>query len=257
MADYFDANFDPAKVKDELVEWIRDFFEENGKGCTAVVAVSGGKDSSVVSALCVEALGRDRVFGVLLPNGEQADIDASKLLVSHLGIDHVIVNIQDAYNGIINEMKANGIEPSQQTIINLPARLRMASVYAVAQSKNGRVANTCNLSEDWVGYATRYGDGAGDFSPLSHLTVQEVRAIGVELGLPNELVFKVPIDGLTPLTDEERLGFTYETLDRYIRTGVCEDPDIKASIDQKQRVNAFKLKPMPAYEHDGPVKANH
>jgi len=257
MADYFDANFDPAKVKDELVEWIRDFFEENGKGCTAVVAVSGGKDSSVVSALCVEALGRDRVFGVLLPNGEQADIDASKLLVSHLGIDHVIVNIQDAYNGIINEMKANGIEPSQQTTINLPARLRMASVYAVAQSKNGRVANTCNLSEDWVGYATRYGDGAGDFSPLSHLTVQEVRAIGVELGLPNELVFKVPIDGLTPLTDEERLGFTYETLDRYIRTGVCEDPDIKASIDQKQRVNAFKLKPMPAYEHDGPVKANH
>jgi NAD+ synthase len=257
MADFFDANFDPAKVKDELVEWIRNFFEENGKGCTAVVAVSGGKDSSVVSALCVEALGKDRVFGVLLPNGEQADIDASKLLVSHLGIDHVIVNIQDAFNGIINEMKANGIEPSQQTIINLPARLRMASVYAVAQSKNGRVANTCNLSEDWVGYATRYGDGAGDFSPLSHLTVQEVRAIGVELGLPNQLVFKVPIDGLTPLTDEERLGFTYETLDRYIRTGVCEDPDIKASIDQKQRVNAFKLKPMPAYEHDGPVKANH
>lgn len=117
------------------------------------------------------------------------------------------------------------------------------------------MANTCNLSEDWVGYATRYGDGAGDFSPLSHLTVQEVRAVGMELGLPKELVFKTPIDGLTPLTDEEKLGFTYDTLDRYIRTGVCEDAATKESIDRKHRGNVFKLKLMPQFEYGGPVKA--
>ena len=87
-------NFDAKKTKDQVVEWIRGFFEENGKDCRAVVAISGGKDSSVVAALCVEALGRDRVYGVLLPNGEQADIDASKLLVSHLGIEHSIINIK-------------------------------------------------------------------------------------------------------------------------------------------------------------------
>lgn len=252
----YDENFDAAKVTEELVAWIQKFFEENGKGCTAVVAISGGKDSSVVAGLCVRALGKDRVFGVLLPNGEQADIDASKQLVAHLEIPHTIINIQKGYQGIMEELKAQlPGEIQQDTITNLPARLRMATVYAVAQSMNGRVANTCNLSEDWVGYATRYGDGAGDFSPLSHLTVEEVRAVGMELGLPENLVFKTPIDGLTPLTDEEHLGFTYDALDRYIRTGVCEDPEIKEKIDLKHAQNLFKLKLMPAYEHDGPIKA--
>lgn len=256
MDELYDRNFDAKKVKNEIIEWIRDFFEKNGKGCKAVVAISGGKDSSVVAALCVEALGRDRVYGVLLPNGEQADIDASRKLVAHLGIDNTIINIKDGFDGIMNELKAElPCEIQQQTITNLPARLRMATTYAVAQSMNGRVANTCNLSEDWVGYATRYGDGAGDFSPLSQLTVQEVRAIGVELGLPHDLVFKVPIDGLTPMTDEEHLGFTYDVLDKYIRTGVCDDPKTREKIDGKRRANIFKLSMMPAYEHNGPIKA--
>jgi len=256
MEKLYDEKFDAEKVKDELVEWIRDFFEKNGKGCKAVVAISGGKDSSVVAALCVEALGKEMVYGVLLPNGEQADIDASKQLVAHLGIDHSIINIKDCFEGLMGELTDKlpcGI--ADQTRTNLPARLRMAATYAVAQSMNGRVANTCNLSEDWVGYATRYGDGAGDFSPLSRLTVQEVRAVGMVLGLPKELVFKVPIDGLTPLTDEEHLGFTYDALDKYIRTGVCDDPETKNKIDKKHRENLFKLSLMPAYEHDGPVKA--
>ena len=256
MDELYDRNFDAKKVKNEIIEWIRDFFEKNGKGCKAVVDISGGKDSSVVAALCVEALGRDRVYGVLLPNGEQADIDASRKLVAHLGIDNTIINIKDGFDGIMNELKAElPCEIQQQTITNLPARLRMATTYAVAQSMNGRVANTCNLSEDWVGYATRYGDGAGDFSPLSQLTVQEVRAIGVELGLPHDLVFKVPIDGLTPMTDEEHLGFTYDVLDKYIRTGVCDDPETREKIDGKRRANIFKLSMMPAYEHNGPIKA--
>jgi NAD+ synthase len=248
--------FDAKAVKDQVVAWISAFFEENGKDCKAVVAVSGGKDSSVVSALCVEALGKDRVFGVLLPNGEQADIDASKLLVSHLGIEHAIINIQDAFGGMMGALeKELPVEITRQTRTNLPARLRMAAVYAVAQSMNGRVANTCNLSEDWVGYATRYGDGAGDFSPLATLTVQEVKAIGRELGLPEKLVEKTPIDGLSGLTDEENLGFTYAALDRYIRTGVCEDAEIKAKIDSKRKMNRFKLELMPRFENNGPILA--
>ena len=248
--------FDVKKVTEDVVQWIRDFFEVNGKDCKAVVAVSGGKDSSVVAALCVKALGKDRVYGVLLPNGEQADIDASRLLVSHLGIDHAVINIKAGFDGLLSEITEKlPVEITKQTKTNLPARLRMASVYAVAQSMNGRVANTCNLSEDWVGYYTRYGDAAGDFSPLAHLTVQEVKAVGRELGLPEKLVEKTPIDGLSGLSDEENLGFTYAALDTYIRTGVCEDEEVKAKIDYKRKMNKFKLELMPSFAYDGPVLA--
>lgn len=249
--------FDAERTTGEIVRWIREFFEENGKGCNAVVAISGGKDSSVTAALCTAALGHDRVFGVLLPNGEQHDIDKAKLLVEHLGIDHTVINIKDAYDAVIAGLKENmDSEISKQTIVNLPPRLRMAVTYAVSQSMNGRVANTGNLSEDWVGYSTRYGDGAGDFSPLSKLTVQEVKAVGRVLKLPEELVEKVPIDGLQGLTDEENLGFTYAVLDEYIRTGVCEDPEIKEKIDKRHRLNKFKLELMPSFPFDAPINAD-
>ena len=237
--------FNAEKTKNECVRWIRDFFEKNGPGCNAVVGISGGKDSSVVAALCAEALGRDRVIGVLMPCGEQADIDMAKLLVSHLGIRHYIVNIKDAVDGVTGAIP---FELSAQSRQNLPPRIRMATLYAVSQSNNGRVANTCNLSEDWVGYATRYGDGAGDFSPCSNLTVQEVRAIGRLLGLPDVLVDKVPIDGLCGKTDEDNLGFTYGELDRYIREGIAPEPEKKEKIDRLHRINAFKLQLMPSFD---------
>lgn len=237
--------FDAVKVKNECVQWIRDFFEENGKGCNAIVGISGGKDSSVVAALCAEALGKDRVIGVLMPCGEQADIDMAKLLVSHLGIKHYIINVKDAVEGLKAAMP---FEMTSQTTINMPPRIRMTTLYAVAQSHNGRVANTCNLSEDWVGYSTRYGDAAGDFSPCSFLTVQEVKAVGRVLGLPNELVDKTPIDGLCGKTDEENLGFTYAELDQYIRTGVIEDEAKKARIDYLHKINLFKLSFMPCFK---------
>ena len=237
--------FDAENVKNQCVQWIRDFFRQNGPDCNAIVGISGGKDSSVVAALCVEALGKERVIGVLMPCGQQHDIDMAQLLVNHLGIKHYIINIQAA----VEAMKAAmPFELSTQSKTNLPPRIRMTTLYAVAQSHNGRVANTCNLSEDWVGYSTRYGDAAGDFSPCSHLTVQEVKAIGRVLGLPEVLVEKVPIDGLCGKTDEENLGFRYAELDRYIRTGEIDDPEKKAKIDRLHRLNQFKLELMPAFQ---------
>ena len=238
-------SFNAQKVKDECVQWIRDFFEKNGKGCNAVVGISGGKDSSIVAALCVEALGKDRVIGVLMPCGEQSDIDMAKLLVDTLGIKHYIINIKDAVEGLTNALP---FELSDQSRVNLPPRIRMSTLYAVSQSHNGRVANTCNLSEDWVGYSTRYGDSAGDFSPCSFITVAEMKQIGRLLGLPDALIDKAPSDGLCGKTDEDNLGFTYAELDRYIREGVIENQEHKALIDRKHEINKFKLELMSAFK---------
>ena len=243
-------SFDAEKIRDEIVQWIRDWFEENGKGCKAVVGLSGGKDSSVVAALCVEALGKENVFGVMMPNGEQFDIDVSHKLAEHLGIESIVVNIKDAYEGIVGELAKHFVSFEGQARVNLPPRLRMAALYAVSQTVNGRVANTCNLSEDWVGYATKFGDGAGDFSPLSKLTVQEVKAVGRTLGLPSMFVDKVPIDGLCGLSDEDNLGFTYAVLDRYIREGICEDEETRQKIDRMHKANLFKLQPMPTFPYE-------
>ena len=245
--------FNAKEVKDQVVQWIRDWFEQNGSGCNAVIGISGGKDSSVVAALCVEALGKDRVIGVTMPNGVQPDIDDSMKLINHLGIRHINLNIGSAYKALMGEVEkelgSQKTEVSRQTVINMPPRLRMTTLYAISQSLNGRVANTCNLSEDWVGYSTRYGDAAGDFSPLGGLTVQEVKAVGKEIGLPIDLVEKTPSDGLSGKSDEDNLGFTYAVLDRYIRTGICDDPAIKEKIDDKHVKNLFKLLPIPHFEY--------
>ena len=245
--------FNAKEVKDQVVQWIRDWFEQNGPGCNAVIGISGGKDSSVVAALCAEALGRDRVIGVTMPNGVQPDIDDSMKLINYLGIRHINLNIGSAYQALMGEVEkelgSQQTEVSRQTVINMPPRLRMTTLYAISQSLNGRVANTCNLSEDWVGYSTRYGDAAGDFSPLGGLTVQEVKSIGKEIGLPIDLVEKTPSDGLSGKSDEDNLGFTYAVLDRYIRTGVCDDPVVKAKIDDKHVKNLFKLQPIPHFEY--------
>ena len=226
--------FDALKIKNDCVNWIKDFFENNGKDCNAVVGISGGKDSSVAAALCVEALGRDRVIGVLMPQGEQHDIDMAYMLVNHLGIKHYEINVKDAVEGVLKNMPAE-LDVSVQSRVNLPPRIRMSVLYAVSQSLNGRVVNTC-------------GDAAGDFSPMANLTVTEVKEIGRLLGLPDELVDKVPIDGLCGKTDEENLGFTYAELDVYIRTGKIDDPEKKALIDRKHKMNLFKLQLMPTFK---------
>ena len=245
-------SFNAEKVTNEVVEWVRDLFERTASPTTnAVIGISGGKDSSVAAAVCAKALGRDRVIGVLMPQGEQADITYSHLLVDTLGIRSYTINIGDTVKAFMNELKKH-VEPSNQAIVNTPARIRMTTLYAVAACHNGRVVNTCNLSEDWVGYSTKFGDAAGDFSPLSDLTVTEVLQVGEVLGLPNELVHKVPIDGLCGKTDEENLGFTYAMLDKYIRgeDDLSSVPDIREKIDRLHMANLHKLQLMPKYEQN-------
>lgn len=237
-------DFDARKAADATVSWVRDWFNKNGKGCNCIIGISGGKDSSVASAVCVKALEKERVIGVMMPNKDQADIDMAELLIDHLGIKSYMINIGTTFDALVKEIRDKTGEISNDSIINLPPRLRMSTLYAIAQSHNGRVANTCNLSEDWVGYSTRYGDSVGDFSPLSSFTTAEIRAIGRYLGLPDILINKVPSDGLSGKTDEDKLGFTYEVLDKYIRTGEIEDIKTKERIDILHERNLFKLRYM-------------
>lgn len=248
-------DFNAVEHKDRIVQWIREWFEENGKDCKAVIGISGGKDSSVAAALCVEALGRERVFGVLMPNGIQSDISDSYKVVGHLGIKFIVQNIHSIYEGFLqnfdNEnpfgIKSPGvkIEPSEQTKINLPPRIRMITLYAISQSIGGRVVCTDNLSESYIGYSTRWGDNIGDFAPLANYTASEVVAIGDAIGLPHDLTHKTPSDGLCGQTDEDRFGFTYEQLDTYIRTGKCDNPEVELSIITKHLNNRFKKIDIP------------
>jgi len=233
---------------DKIVHWIRDFFDTNGRDCCAVIGISGGKDSAVTAALCVQALGAGRVFGVLMPRGQQWDIANAQALVDFLKIKHCIINIQTPCDALFKSIQEGGLTVNDQAAVNSPARIRMATLYAVAAIMGGLVANTCNLSEDWVGYSTKFGDSAGDFSPLAHLTVTEVKALGRELGLPAQFVDKVPEDGLSGMTDEEKLGFTYAVLDKYIREGVCEDAAVQEKIDLMHRLNLHKISLMPCYD---------
>lgn len=243
--------FNAKEIKDEIITWLKIWFFYNGKDCNAIVGISGGIDSSVVATLCVEALGKDRVIGVLLPNGEQKDIEDALRIVNYLGIQYYIINIHDAVDAIrVNVKKSLNDKWSEQSNINLPPRIRMSTLYAISQTLNGRVANTSNLSESYVGFDTVHGDNVGDFSPLFNLTKTEIIEIAKALNLPEENIYKIPADGLTGKSDEDNFGFTYKVLDKYIRTGICEDKEIKKKIDERHEKNLFKLKPMPSFPYD-------
>ncbi len=243
------SNFDAQKEIDNIVKWIQEWFAENGPKADAVIGLSGGKDSTIVATLLVRALGKERVVGVLMPDGEQKDIADSKKVAEILGIRSYIVNIHEGVQGTLDAIRAAGLEPGRDAVINTPPRIRMSTLYAIAQSlpNGGRVTNTCNKSEDYVGYSTKYGDAAGDFSPCADYLVCEMIQIGDALGLPDELIHKTPSDGLSGMSDEDKLGFTYAVLDNYVLTGVCEDEATKARIDHLHVINLHKLKTIPTY----------
>ena len=246
------AEFNAKQQLPGLLDWMRAQMKACG-GKTAVIGISGGKDSSVVAALSVAAYGRENVVGVLMPDGVQPDIDYSNGLVDVLNIRHYTFNIHGGTSGILDEMARVGIDASRQTKVNLPSRIRMATLYAIAQSEEGGIViNTSNLSEDWVGYCTIYGDSAGAFSPLGMYTTEEVIALGAELGLPERFLIKPPSDGLTGLTDEDNLGFPYRAVNEYVRRGVV-DPAIKERIDALHRASRFKFQTLPVYHNGLPM----
>ena len=245
-----DYTFDVEKVTGDCVQWIKDWFEKNGPGCNAVIGISGGKDSTIVAKLCVEALGADRVIGVAMPDKGQGINDADKIC-DYLGIKYMVTPI----DGVVAEFhkvwndQGSDVKWSKQSEQNIPPRVRMTMLYALSQTFNGRVVGTCNASENYVGYMTRWGDQASDFEPIGNLTVTEVLQIGDYLGLPYEWVHKIPDDGLPhSSSDEQKFGFSYAELDRYIREGIvpegaCENnPDeLKVDkIDRMHRSNKFK-----------------
>ena len=252
------------KIKTQAcIQWIKDYYKDNPDG-KAIIGISGGKDSTIAAALCVEALGADRVVGVMMPQGQQTDIDDSTEVCDLLGIIPLTINIgltcftlTDWIAGSLtaephNKKYINSVkEVTNNSMIttNLPARIRMTTLYAVAALyPNSRVVNTCNRSEDYVGYSTKFGDAAGDFSPLGNLTVREILEIGDELGLPEHLVHKAPSDGMCGKTDEDNLGFTYDELDNYILgTGEVSD-ETKAKIEKLHKATRHKYTPMPTYD---------
>ena len=240
-------------MKEQIIEWIRQYFNENGPNCNAIVGISGGKDSSVCTALLVEALGKDRVIGVLMPQGYQHDMDVSLDLCKHLGIKYHIINIGETYNSIVKAIEDDGAITKEQMASNkvfysnTPARIRMSILYGISALYNGRVVNTGNRSEDYIGYSTKFGDAAGDFGLLNDFLVKEVKQIGYELGLPKKFIEKAPEDGLTGKTDEDNLGFTYAVLDHYIETGEIESEELKEKIERLHRLNLHKINPMPVY----------
>jgi NAD+ synthase len=250
------------KLTQNLIRWTKESLENSG-GKKAIIGISGGKDSSVVAAICVEALGKDNVVGVLMPNGIQDDISYAKELCSFLNIRSIEINIRDITNSMLDELNQLSIssnlikEVSEQSKINIPPRVRMTLLYAISQSiDDSRVINTSNISEDWVGYATVYGDTAGAISPLGMLTTDEIVQIGEYLGLPDKFLSKVPSDGLTGKTDEDNLGFSYDVLNKYIREGTIEDQDTKKTIDRMHRLSRFKFLPLPMFSPDLPIKAD-
>lgn len=238
------------KVTELCIRWIQEYFADNPEG-KAIIGISGGKDSTIAAALCAKALGPERVVGVLMPNGKQSDIGDSVEVCNLLSIEHFIINIGEMYcdlrNRIMLVTHSEGVNNVFST--NTPARLRMATLYAVAALfSNSRVVNTCNRSEDYVGYSTKYGDAAGDFSPLGMLTVREVLEIGDDLGLPRHLVHKAPSDGMCGRTDEDNLGFTYEELDAFLLEGqVPADPEKAKRIMTLHLQSRHKYRPMPTF----------
>ena len=253
-------NYRDEKLKDvnAIIEDLKNTCEKNGiKG--AVIGISGGKDSTIVAKLMVEVLGKENIVGVLMPNGEQNDIDDSYKVVNILDIPYTVVNIKDAMKGIVENIDFGlrsinntdkEVELTNPAYINIAPRIRMTVLYAIAQSMgNGwRVIGTTNKSEEYIGWLTKWGDGGCDFEPIIDFTVTELRKLGKYLGLPIDLVDKTPVDGLTPLSDEDRIGFKYSELDDYINNGTSGNIEIDKKISKMHEYSEHKRNPIPSFK---------
>ena len=242
-------NFNAEERIEEVIKGIQTWFGANGPTAKAVIGISGGKDSTVTAALLARALGKDRVIGVMMPNGEQEDIEDSIEACKAIGIKTVTINIQLPFKTMLREYtEENEATASVDAEVNLQPRLRMAALYMVAQSlpEGGRVINTCNRSEDFVGWATKFGDCAGDLSVIGNLTVTEIVAIGRKLEeVPRRLVEKAPADGLCGQTDDDKFGFHYADIDNYILLGTSGSEDIDKKIEKMYNESRHKYRPMP------------
>ena len=228
-------------------------WDKNVKPKHYVIGISGGVDSTCVAALACRIFGKDRVIGVSLPCDGQKDMADVDKVFECLGIKRITIDIGDMFNIGINAIENQAIDVSYDTRTNMPARIRMTMLYGVAQSFGGVVVNTCNRSEDVIGYSTLYGDNAGSYAPIAKLTKTEVIQITKWLGIPVDLAEKTPIDGLQPLTDEQKLGITYAKIDDYIRsTGPVSEAERKLILDKFSK-NKFKLEivriPSPDFGH--------
>lgn len=244
-------------IKEDLVLWIQNMMEKTG-GNKAILGISGGKDSSITAALCKEALGSENIIGVIMPDGVQEDISFAYGICEELNITCIKLPINTITSEFLQliDHKNQGIiqDISEDSKINLPARVRMTLLYALSQSiPASRVVNTGNLSENWIGYTTLYGDNTGAFAPLGNLTSHEVIQIGRFLGLPEKYLIKPAADGLTGETDEDVLGFSYETLNKYIRQGILPEESIKEKIDQMHEKSRFKFDLIPTFPVNLPI----
>lgn len=241
---------DIEKIYNDCLKWIQNYVGTK----KVIIGISGGTDSSVAAALCCKALGKENVIGVLMPNGDQHDIDYSKKLINHLGIKNYTINIDTIVNSMTNAIDTAANISSNKNYCyktNTPARIRMTILYGFAALEGALVVNTCNRSENYIGYSTKYGDHAGDFSPLWNLTKFEIRLIGKILNLPDELIYKIPEDGMSGKSDEENFGFTYEELDAYLLWGVIpKSNEVFGKIERMHKQSLHKMLPMPAYEKE-------
>ena len=234
---------DAEKEVQHIVDEIKHYFVKNGNENTkAVIGISGGKDSTIAAALLVRALGPERVIGVMMPQGHQDDLDDSYKVCEVLNIPHYCINIGPTCDELFNGFTSNtGMLNNNQIITNAPARIRMNVLYMVAAAVGGRVINTGNASELYVGYTTKYGDLAGDFAILRDYYVRDVYAIGDALTeLPCELVHKVPGDGMSGKTDEYNMGFRYEVLDAYLLDHETPDYETLRNIEERHKRNEHK-----------------
>ena len=235
------------KIKNNIIEFIKSYVK-NSHAKGVIIGMSGGKDSFIVAKLCAIAIGKENVFGVIMPNGNMKDINVAKAECDLLEINYAVLNIENLYNETekLSKQAIGATELNSVSTTNIAPRIRMTLLYTMGATLGYIVANTSNLSEKMIGYTTKWGDNVGDFAPLASLTKNEVCELGLSLGLPEEFVNKKPDDGLSGKTDEEKIGFSYDELDTFIRTGKKQENFEK--IERMHKASAHKRNPISTFE---------